>query len=206
MFKTLTSMLFITSLLLFAIISEVAGLYIMIHDVISGGNEFMKGFTLFSLGTLIFIGTSIAYLVTKTIANTEKIANALADLIDHTLDKDAQAAGVFNTGPNPLMDLFKKFPGMNMGSTTINVSSIDEEGNISPMVTKTFDNPEDFLKHRDEIFAKAFGTQPKDAKKKIDDMSIEELQTKEKEASDAEKWELAAAYRDAIKRKTNPNK
>lgn len=206
MFKTLASMLFITSLLLFAFIAEIAGVYIMVHDVITGGNEFMKGFTLFSLGTLIFICTSIAYLVTKTIANTEKIANALADLIDHTLDKEAQAAGGFKMPGNPLMDLFKKFPGMNMGSTTINVSSIDEEGNISPMMTKTFDNPEDFLKHRDEIFAKAFGTQPKDAKKKIDDMSIEELQEKEKEAADAEKWELAAAYRDAIDRKKNPGK
>ena len=121
------------------------------------------------------------------------------------MDKeDAQAAGGFGQPGNPLLNLFKNFGGM--GPTTINVSSIDENGNVSPLVTKTFDNPEDFLKHRDEIFAKAFGTKPDDAKKKIDDMTIEELQKKEKEAADAEKWELAAAYRDAINRKKNPEK
>ena len=196
-------MLFITSLILFSIIAELAGLYIMIHDAVDGGGEFMKGFTLFSLGTIMFICTSIAYLVTKAIANTEKIADALADLISHTIDKEAQAAGGFNpSGINPLMDLFKQFPGSNIGSTTINVSSIDEEGNISPMMTKTFDNPEEFLKHRDEIFAKAFGTQPKDAKKKIDDMSIEELKIMEKEAVESQNFELATAIRDCIKQKS----
>lgn len=208
MFKTISSMLIVTSLILFSLISEVAGIYLMIASAVNHTNDFMTGFTLFSLGTLIFLGVSIAYLITKAQASINIIADALADFIDHTLDKEAaEATGGFRVPANPLMDLLKgKFPGVNFGQTTINVSSVDEEGNISPMMTKTFDNVEDFFKHRDEIIAQTFGTQPKDVKKQIDDMTIEELQEKEKEAAAAQKFELAAAFRDAINRKKNPEK
>lgn len=201
-------MLFVTSLILFSLIADVAGVYIMIASLVNNTNNFMTGFTLFSLGTIMFLAVSIAYLVTKANENLNLIANALADFIDHTLDKEAaEATGGFKVPGNPLMDLLKgKFPGASFGTTTINVSSVDEEGNISPMMTKTFDNIEDYFKHRDEIIAQAFGTQPKDVKKQIEDMSIEELQEKEKEAAAAQKFELAAAFRDAINRKKNPNK
>jgi len=208
MFKTLTSMLFITSMILFSLIADVAGVYIMISSAINHTSDFMTGFTLFSLGTIMFLCVSIAYLITKANNSLELIAGALADFIDHSLDKEAaEATGGFKVPTHPLLDLLKgKFPGGSFGQTTINVSSIDEEGNISPMMTKTFDNPEDFFKHRDEIIAQAFGTQPKDVKKQIDEMTIEELQEKEKEAAAAQKFELAAAFRDAINRKKNPEK
>lgn len=210
MFKSILSILFISSLLLFSIITAVSGAFIMIANAINHSYDFMTGFTLFSLGTILFISISITYLITKANQNLNLIAGALADLINHTLNKEAaQSQSSFNQFPNPqqLMDLLKgKIQGGNFGSTTLNVSSIDEQGNISPIVTKTFDSPEDFLKHRDEIFARAFGAKPDEVKKKIDEMSIDELKEKEKEAADAENWELAAAYRDAISRKTNPEK
>ena len=177
----------------------------MVINTINHTNDFMTGFTLFSLGTILFISISITYLITKANQNL----NIIADLINHTLKKDAidSTKGVFNVSGNPLMDLLKgNFPGGGFGSTTINVSSIDEQGNISPMLTKTFGSPEEFLKQRDEIFARAFGTKPDEVKKKIDEMSIDELKEKEKEAVDSQKFELAAAYRDAINRKTNPEK
>lgn len=201
-------MLFVTSLILFSLIADVAGIYVMVSSAINHTDNFMTGFTLFSFGTLLFLAISIAYLVTKANENLNLIANTLADFIDHTLDKEAaEATGGFKVPSNPLMDLLKgKFPGGTFGSTTINVSSVDEEGNISPMITKTFDSPEEFFKHRDEIIAQAFGTQPKDVKKQIDEMTIEELQEKEKEAAAAQKFELAAAFRDAINRKKNPDK
>lgn len=208
MLKTISSLLFIVSLILFSLVADVAGVYIMISSAVNRTNDFMTGFTLFSLGTLIFFAVSITYLITQANTSLNLIAETLANFIDHSLDREAaEATGGFKVPSSPLMDLLKgKFPGGNFGQTTINVSSIDEDGNISPMITKTFDNPEDFFKHRDEVIAQAFGTQPKDVKKKIDEMSIEELQEKEKEAAASQKFELAAAFRDAINRKKNPEK
>jgi len=190
---------------MFSLIAEVAGVYYMIDSSINNTGEFMRGFTLFSLGAILFITTSIAYLVTKAIANTEKIADSLTKLMEYFIEKDSTERVRSSLFPpnskNPLMDLFKDFPGGQFGSTTVNISAIDEDGNVSPLTTKSFDNIEDFFKHRDEIIAEAFGTKPKDVKKKLDEMSIEELKEKEKQAANEEQWDLAAAYRDAIWRK-----
>ena len=66
------------------------------------------------------------------------------------------------------------------------------------MITKTFDNVEDFFKHRDEIFKKAFGEN-----KNLENMSIEELKIEEKKAVESQNFELAASIVSLIKEREN---
>jgi hypothetical protein len=120
----------------------------------------------------------------------------------HEMKKELSAGG------NPLHQLFQnlgmgggEFPGMPGMSGSIKMSSIDEEGNITPLGEKEFSSPEEFLKYRNEILQKAFGKKPGSTKKKFEEMTVSELEAEEKKAIETQDFELAAAVRDLIKEK-----
>ncbi len=208
MIKSISSLVSIISILLFAVLAEVGGVYYMADSAINKNENFLMGFSMFSFGLIIFLCIAIANNVTKMMKSTNLIANSLADLMELMIKENNEAPPT-HISQGSLMDLLKGKMGgtggtFGFGNTTVHISSIDEDGNVSPLLTKSFEKPEDFFKHRDSIIAQALGQQPGEVQKKIDDMSLEELNQKEQEAAAAQKFELAAAYRDAINRKKNP--
>lgn len=169
----------------------ISGLCLMGDYLINGGSRGMQGFELFSLGAILFIVILSGYMLSKILSYTEVMVDTLTTLVDHTISK---------SGPNPINPLEALFGQMGLpGSGTIKMAKMDEDGNIIPFMSKEFNNKEEFIKHRDEILSKALGGTNK---KKVEDMTLEELQVEEKKAVSTQDFELAACIRDAINEKT----
>lgn len=152
----------------------------------------MHGFTVFTLSAILFFASTTAYIVTKILTNTDILADSMVKFLEHEMDKE-------DSGVNPLQALFGKMGLPGMGAGSIKMARMDEDGNITPLGEKSFSSPEELIKHRDELLAKAFGSKPD--KKKIQDMSLEELQAEEIKAVGAQDFELAAAIRDLMEEK-----
>lgn len=178
--------------LLASFAASITGFGIMIADVINYTDNFFQGFLIFSLGTIMFFVTIAAYQQVQILTNTKIIAQALAEYMEHQMKMNSMGQG------NPLASLFSG--GFPM-SGTMKMARIDESGNIVPFMEKNFNSPEEFLKYRNELLSKAFGYKPEEAEKKLEELSVEELKFKEKEASDSQNFELAAAIRDLIAKK-----
>jgi hypothetical protein len=194
--KTLAFAITLLLTVVFSIISAAVGLGIMAYDLYSGGSQFMHGFTVFSLGAILFFVSTTAYIATKILTNTDILADSMIKFFEHEMGKEEAGLGM-----NPLQALFGKMgmglPGMGAGS--IKMARMDEDGNITPLGEKTFSSHEELIKHRDELLQKAFGAKP--GKKDIKEMSLEELEVERQQAVDSQKFELAAAIRDLIEEK-----
>lgn len=190
--KSLVFALTLALVVIFSFISSLVGIGIMIYDLYSGGSQFMHGFTVFSLSAILFFAATTAYIVTKILNNTDILADSMVKFLEHEMDKEVPVI-------NPIDALFGKMGLPGMGAGSIKMASMDEDGNITPLGEKTFNSHEEMVKHRDELLSKAFGF--KSDKKKIQDMSLEELQTEEIKAVDAQDFELAAAIRNLIQSK-----
>lgn len=178
--------------LLASLVASVTGVVIMIADLINHTDNFFQGFITFSLGTILFFVTIAAYQQVQILNNTKIIAQALAEYMEHQMKMSSMGQS------NPFASLFNG--GFPM-SGTMKMARIDESGNIVPFMEKNFNSPEEFLKYRNELLSKAFGYKPEETEKKLEELSVDELKQKEKEASDNQNFELAAAIRDLIAKK-----
>lgn len=200
--KTLIFALTLALIIAFGAISSAIGVGFMIYDIYSGGNNFMQGFTIFSLGSILFLAGTTSYIVTKTLTNTEVLADVLARFIENEMRKEDGSI------QNPIQSLFGNLfgpgnlPGI-PGQGTIRMATIDKDGNFKDLGEEKFSSPEEFLKHRNDILNRAFGGKQEQDKKKFEDMTLEELRTEEKQAVESQSFELAAALRDLINEKEN---
>jgi len=180
-------------LVLFSAVATLCGAVIMVYDLYSGGSNFMQGFTIFCLSSILLLVSIISYIVTKTLSNTEVLSEVLATFVANELKKESSA--------NPLQGIFGNMfggPGMPPNITTIKMGKMNEDGSITPLGESS---TEDFIKNRDSILAKAFGFKGPEAQKKFEDMNLDELKVEEKKAVDSQQFELAAALRDLISEK-----
>lgn len=152
----------------------------MVYDVYSGGNNFIQGFTVFSLGTILFFLITSAYMITRILTNTNIIADVLEKFVENEIAK---------TKNNPLQN----FPGI------IQISKIDEQGNISPVSDSTNSNP-DFSRMHSEIINNLF-KKPFATKKELEVMTLEELNKEKEEAIEKQDYERAARIRNIIDEK-----
>lgn len=164
------------------------------------GQDYMESFQLFSLSAILCITSVTAYVVIRTLTNTEVLADVLQKYFEFQLEKVEGKQQVPNI-QNMLQNLFSGGLHGVVASGSISVSSIDEDGNETSLGNKSFQNTSEFIKYRNELLSKAFGFKQTDIIKKLEDMSIEELMSEEKKAVDSQSFELAAAIRDAIQEK-----
>lgn len=179
-------------IIIFSAICSVTGAGIMIYDLIVPGPNFMMGFNIFCMSTILFFVAITAYMVTKLLTSTELIADVLTSLIENELAKEQK-----NTNPFQAMLNNLGLPG----SGSVKVARIDKDGTITPLTEGNFSNADEMVKQRDEILTRFFGATP--GKKDIKNMTLEELQEEEKAAVAAQNFELAAAIRDVMKNKNS---
>lgn len=163
------------------------------------GEPVMNSFQVFALSTILFLVSVISYIVTKTLTNTELMAKVLAEQLERQLEKEMEENSKRMGGPNILSSLLGGMMG-GPGQTSVSITAFDKNGNAISMGDKTFDNPEELIKYRDEILEKYFGKKPA-GKKEMKDMTVEELKAEEKKAVDNQDFELAAAIKSLIDEK-----
>lgn len=190
--KKLISSIILGSILMFSVVVAVMGALLMTDSFFNHGASGMKGFQMFCLGTILFVVILSGYMLSRILSYTEVIVDTLTTLVEHTLNKAQTSQSL-----NPLQALFGNL-GL-PGSGTIKMATLDEDGKVVPFMEKEFNNHEEFIKHRDELLSKAFSG---NNKKKVEDMTLEELQEEEKKAVSIQNFELAACIRDAINEKT----
>jgi hypothetical protein len=183
--RTIIAALAIAGIILGSIVGAFTGAGIMIYDIYSDGPNFMKGFELFSLSSILLLVTVSAYMLTKVLTASEVMANIMGKYLQNEMVKEIEK-NIANPQTNPLAAFFGmgNFPGQG----TIKMATMDEHGNIVPLGERTFSSPEELIKHRNDILNNAFGNAPK----KLEDMTIEELKAEEKKAVENQEFELAA--------------
>ena len=82
-------------------------------------------------------------------------------------------------------------------SGSITIAKVGEDGSITPIERREFNSPEELDKIRRDLLNKAF----KGKDKKLEDMTIQELEVEREKAVDAQEFELAVAIRDLIEHK-----
>lgn len=170
-----------------SIVGTIVGLLMMTYQLYTGKYEFLPAYTTMVISLVLFIVTVIAYMITKVMTSTEIIAESLIKLVE--LESD-------NAPQNSLDALFG---GLMSGPGTIQVSHINEDGKMTPFEEKQFSTPEEFINYRNELVVKALS---KDGgKKRLEDMSIDELKNEEKKAVDSQDFETAAAILSLIEEK-----
>lgn len=195
-----TSLVFMGLSFIFALSAMLVGL-VMITASFFSAAPFFQGIVTFSLGLIIFIGVSLAHIVSKIAISQTILADAMAKYIQAQLMKDAISS---NQGGQDIFNMFgiKGFGGM-QHPTSISIQKIDEDGNAEHIINnQEINSPEDFKRIRDEIIAKAFGKKAIN-RNDIYSLSIEELEVAETKAVKEQNFELAANIRDLIKEKTN---
>lgn len=174
-------------ILISSIVGALIGLFIMGYNLFTGKHEYLPGFTTFSLSTILLLVTLSAYMLTKMMTSMEVLAESILKII------------IADSNPAPQNPLASLFGGLLSGPGTIQVSTIDEKtGKMIPFEEKEFNTPEEFVKYRNELVAKALGD---NFERKLEDMSIEELRKEEKKAVDSQDFETAAAIVSLIEEK-----
>lgn len=194
--KYIFAALALAVLILSGMAAAVTGIVFMINDLVSHNGNFFQGFVIFALGIIMTAALGIAYTQAQTFNNTKIIGEALAEYITHQMQKEQAGNGLPSLAQ--ILGGGGGFPMHGM----MKMSRIDEHGNIVPFMEKEFNSPEEFIKYRNEILTKAFGFKPEETEKKLEEMSIEELEAKRKEAADNQQFELAAMIRDLISKKS----
>jgi len=185
-------------IILFSGITALTGVGMMVIDIATNGHNLIKGFEVFSLSMILLFVTITSYITTKILTGTDVLVDVMTRFLDNEISKSNK-----NPINNSIQSLFSNLGGLGgfQGTTSIQIGKMDEDGNITPMDEQTFSSTEEFMKHRDEILAKAFGHKPTEVKKKLADMSVEELKVEEKKAVDKQDFELAAAIVNLIEEK-----
>ena len=146
-------------IIIFSAICSLTGAGIMIHDLIVPGPNFMMGFNIFCLSTILFFVTITSYIVTKVLTTSELMADVLTSLVENELAKSQK-----NSNPIQTMLNNMGFSGPGSG-TSVQIARIEKDGTVTPI---TDDN---IIKKRDEILNQFFGAKP--GKKDIKDMTLE---------------------------------
>ena len=124
------------------------------------------------------------FILTKVLKYSELTSSTLSNLIEYTLNRDTQAP------PSNSIDSF-----LGGDSGIIKMARLEEDGTITPLGEKEFNSTEDFMS---KIMSRALTPiEPR----KIEDMSVEELNAEIIKALASQNYEDAAKYRDAIKNK-----
>lgn len=181
--KTLIYALSIALLLLISAAGAIIGLGQMVHAILTDKTNFLQAFEIFSLSTILFVVVLTSYMIAKVLTNTEIIAEVMTKFIQNEMAKNSF---------NPMQGI-QNLLGMGMPK----IITLDES---------QFSSSEEFQKHRDELLRKAFGYNPGDVQKKLEQMSIEELKIEEKKAVDNQNFELAAAIVSLIEEKKKGTK
>lgn len=156
------SIFFALSLALIMLSSAIAGLtgiFIMGVDLYTGGDNFMHGFTVFSLGTILFFVCTTAYIATKVLTNTEVLANTMTKYIEYEIGKQTVA--------NPFQ-MFGQFSG-----STMEIININRPGSMEDMLGNIFGHrPE--VKTMDQMSVDELKTEEKKA---VDSQDFERAAT-----------------------------
>lgn len=165
--KQLFFVLAIGLILLGSFIAAVTGAAVMIYDIVTHGNQFMKGFELCGIGSVLFIVSISAYMISDNQTSLNNISHSLADFLQYDMERE-----------NELRHVIQLFQ---MQSSNAHEFQTEEE--------------------RDQVIANAMGLKLENAQRKIEIMSIEELNEARAQAVSDQNFEYAAALRDAIQRK-----
>jgi len=193
-----------TMAFLFFFGATVYGIYRMIYDGIAG-DDMARGFMFCSLGFIATTGLIILYSIGAMLENLKILNEKMIALImshNGNANKDGTR--------NPLFDLLSQLK-QNMGedgameldeddlplSGSITIAKVGEDGSITPIERREFNSPEELDKIRRDLLNKAF----KGKDKKLEDMTIQELEVEREKAVDAQEFELAVAIRDLIEHK-----
>jgi len=193
--KALLSIALYGSLILFSASMASYGVYTMVSDALHG-SDIGRGFLFFSLGILIIGVAAILYTLGAVLNNLKDMNLNLIPLLMQGKGEQPQ---------NPLADLFNHFKN-NMDrnempdfplSGSMTIAKMNEDGSITPLEKREFSSPEEMHQFRDEMLKKAFAKKDK----KLEDMSIQELEVERDKAVDEQNYELAAAIRNLIEEK-----
>jgi hypothetical protein len=165
--KQLFFVLTIGVVLLGSFISAVTGAAIMVYDIVTHGDQFMKGFELCGIGSVLFIVSISAYMISENQTSLNNISHSLGDFMQYDIDRENELRHV------------------------IQLLQIQNNN------THEFQTEEE----RDQVIANAMGLKLENAKRKIEIMSVEELNEARAQAVSNQEFEYAAALRDAIQRK-----
>lgn len=166
--KQLFFALAIGLVLLGSFIAAATGAGIMVYDVVTGGNQFMKGFELCGIGSVLFVVCISAYIIYENQNSINNISHSLADFFQYDMQREVQL--------RHLLQMMQ----MQQGGMEVHFESEEE---------------------RDQIIANAMGLKIENAQRKIEIMTVEELNEARAQAVIDQNFEYAAALRDAIQRK-----
>lgn len=184
--KNIFFALILFAVILFSGLAAIAGASIMTYDLYSGGPNFMKGFTIFCLGSILFLATIISYSLSKLITNNELLTDTMIKFVENEIDKvQAQAPNAF--GPNGGIP----FP-FGSSTMTFNIDPANPESGSG--ITENFSS-----KNLMDVFFG--GMKPPVEQKKLEDMTIEELEVEKLIAVKAQLYTKAAEIRDLIQKK-----
>lgn len=170
--KQLFFALFIGAVLLASFVAAAAGAGIMIYDVINHGNQFMKGFELCGIGTAVFVVTISAYILCEVQKKQQETATALGDFIQYDMHREDEFRHMFQ-----MMSL------MNGQKQNEDEDHFEDEN------------------HRDQIIAQGMGLKLENAKRRLELMTMDELQQERARAVSEQQYEYASAIRDVIAKK-----
>jgi hypothetical protein len=196
--KALLSIAIYGTLVLFSASMSVYGIYSMISDAFNNG-DIGRGFLFFSLGTILIGVAAILYTLGAVLENLKSINTSLIPMI-----LQGQGGGQPKNPFEDLMNQIKNQVDRNTGipkdfplSGSMTIAKMNEDGTITPLEKREFSSPEEMRQFRDEMLNKAFANK----NKKLEDMSVQELEAERVKAVDEQDFELAAAIRDLINQK-----
>lgn len=184
--KNIFFALILFAVILFSGIAAITGASIMVYNLYSSGPNIMTGFTIFCLGSILFLATIIAYSLSKLITNNELLTDTMIKFVEHEIDK-VQGPNAF--GPNGGMH----FP-FETRTITFNTDPTNLEAGSGSGSTENFTG-----KNLMDVFFG--GMKPPIEKKKLEDMTIEELNIEKNIAVGSQDYSKAARIRDLIQKK-----
>ena len=198
--RTLLSIAIYGTLILFSAYMSGYGVYTMVNDISNGG-DIGRGFMFFSLGLMVIGVAAILYTIGAVLDNLKRLNENIIPML-----MQAQGMGGAKQ-PNPFADFInhlKNHQGHDNDdmpdfplSGSMTIAKMNEDGSYTPLEKREFNSPEEMRKFRDEMLKKAFSKN----EKKLEDMSVQELEVERVKAVDAQDFELAAAIRDLINQK-----
>jgi hypothetical protein len=172
--KYILSALFFGFIFITATIAAVSGLVMMANAVLDH-TSLIPGFHCFALGSILFLVTASSYMITQILASAKITSVLVSNLTELILSR--------NQAQNPFSALINGLQGH------IQMGEVNLDGTVTPLGGS-----------RNDLISRFFG-QPGQPPKKLEELSIEELEAKRKEFIDTQRFEEAAAVRDLIAEK-----
>lgn len=183
--KNLLSAVSILSIIILSAGSALVGAGTMVYNFYLG-TPILNGFIVFCLGSILFISIIIAYMVSKVMTSTTVMVDVLENLLNNEIEKKTD-----NT--NPFSSLLN---GLGASITSIKIGKIDEDGNITSIGDQSVSGLEEVMKNLN------LNVNPI-TEKKLEDMTIKELQGELDKDIAKQSYERAAKIRDLIQEKKN---